>query len=105
VGGGHAGGARRHSRGALGTEDNTIIVATANPVIGLPAVVAAGGPTTDLTGRITHRGRPITSHRSCCRVAARDVHDLGADGRTRCGQVAVLDLQTGKRNDPRARRQ
>src|SRR5258705_12518226 len=82
-------------RGATWGPENTIIVATANPVIGLQRVAAAGGPTTDLTrpdraqGEADHFTPELLPGGRAVLFTI-----VAARGGLDAPQVAVLDLQT-----------
>jgi len=86
-------------RGATwGPEDNTIIVATANPVTGLQRVAAAGGPTTDLTRPDHAQGEADHLSPELLPGGRAVMFTISAlTGGPDAAQVAVLDLQTGKR--------
>ena len=105
--GGHAGDARRpRPSGATWGPDDTIIVATNNAATGLQRVSAAGGPMTVLTRPDRAQGEADHLWPEMLPGGRAVLFTITAlTGGLDAAQVAVLDLQTGTRTDPRARRQ
>ena len=93
-------------RGATWGPDDTIIFATNSATTGLQRVAAAGGPTTVLTRPDRAQGEADHLWPELLPGGRAVLFTITAlTGGLDAAQVAVLDLQTGTRKSPRARRQ